>query len=371
MGENQFMGRLYMGGNRLIVSILMVIGAVWAGLFSGRPAAALPLVTRDLLELGSIAVPSRLEPRLPDETPERVLFRFDRVEDSFFFMGSTTPVRELLVVAAWPDNDRSALAAWEGEFRWRVIEHVEGISWTWEGEFEVGRGIHRVNTRETPAWALMLHVPEQRLKLGYRLWQKDGSLDEAKALLKRIAASYAPARTPEDFFAMVRARPGQLAAERRSALLAELAGHGVTLPTNGTAVEHDGTVYHFSPSWTGIDGAWLFVMTPLGTLPAGTPFGYPEHRQLPRGVSHWPDLVYFHWKEQRWQMRGMGQDYFLPPAVAPWLDARHTDTSRVYVYAVKGMAVDETPPDETGLPAYWKAVSVMPPLLAPGNLSSD
>lgn len=195
------------------LGFVLATGIVMAGLFSfAWPAAASSFAARDLLELGVIEMPSRLEPRPADETAQRVLFRFDRVVDSFFFMGSSTPFRERLVVAVSPSLDAAAIAAWDGEFRELARDRVEDIRWQRNGAFEVGSGIHRVNTRETPAWVLLLGVPEHRLRLGYMAWQKGSSLEEAKALLQRIAASYAPAMQPEDFFARVRARQERPAA---------------------------------------------------------------------------------------------------------------------------------------------------------------
>lgn len=88
--------------------VLAGLAGVVALVIVGRSIAGARLVPRDLLELGTIDVPARLEPRAEDESPERVLFRFDRVAGSITMMGSFTPILELL----WqgPPHMRTLLA---------------------------------------------------------------------------------------------------------------------------------------------------------------------------------------------------------------------------------------------------------------------
>lgn len=334
----------------------------------GRSIANAKFVARPLLELARIEAPARLESRPADETPERVLFRFDYIDDSFSMMGSSTPIRERLVVAAWAGNDSGGGGTWDREFRSLAAERVEDPAWRQEGDLEIGHGLHRVNMHETPAWVLIRTLRGQRLKFGYMVWQKDASLDEAKATLDRIAASFKPAMDVGAFFAIVRERPAKLRAERRGLLAEQLALRGVKLSVGGAPVERDGIIYHLSDTWRGTGERLFFAMAPIGTLPSG-PRPFRLHRPTPpKEVGVWPDILYFARAEGIWRMNGIGADYDLPPALAPALEARHDDPTRAYFYAVKSIAVDEVEPREFGLDRFWNAVPAMTALLSDGKL---
>lgn len=347
------------------ISVLVLIGVI-AFVIIGKSIAGARPVTQNLLELGTIEMPARLKERAPQEDPDCVLFHFDRVADSIFMIGSFTPIREQLTVAVWPGP--TLAPEWERRFRNLAVERVEDIDWRSEGEWEIGTGTHRVNTREHPATVLIRTFPDKGLMLGYMAWDKDASLDEAKATVERIAGSYKPALDRDGFFAIVRDRPGKIRAERRGFLAEQLAARGVSLEANEQPVEHDGIAYFLSPQWRHLDSAWFFAMTPIGTLPTSTrPFRH--HRPAPPdGLWSWPDIIYYVWRDGAWQRQTIDRDFTPPPALQPWIDAQLADTSRAYFFAVHGIVVDETDTGQFGLELLWQGPPAMRTLLAEGKL---
>jgi hypothetical protein len=354
-----------------VLLIILVAIVVLVALFVvGRSVANARFATRELLELGSIELPARLDPRSPDERPERVLFEYKRVVNSFLWMGSNTPYREVLAVAVWSEGGQSGPDAdWNRSFVSSAVDRTQDIAWRQDGDFQVGEGIHRVNTHETPTWVLIKRWPDRHLALGYMIWKKDASLEQAKAMVERIAASFKPKIELTAFFEIVRERPGKLLAARHEALAKQLASRNLTIAPDQPPVEQDGIAYVIQSDWHSIGGPWLFAMSPIGTLPA-TARPYRHHwPKPPEGVGHWPDLVYYSWRDgEGWVMQGLPTDYLIPEAMTPWLAARHTDKSKAYFYAVTGEAVDEIDARPIDLDQYWKALPFMAPKLADGTL---
>lgn len=352
----------------MLWSALAVVVGVVVLVLAGRSVGGGKFVARPLLELGTIGMPARLEPRRTDEAPTRVLFHFDWVADSFTLMGSHTPIRERLTIAVWPGGADGSTADREGMFRRLAIERVEDVTWRRDGAFEVGTGIHRVNTHETPAVVLLRNLPEHGLELGYMAWIKDADVEAAKTLLDKVAASYAPAMERDAFFAIVRDRPAKLRAARRAFLAEQLALHGVRLEPDGPLLERDGIVYHLALREPGLDGAWLFAMTPIGSLPASArPFRH--HRPAPPdGLRDWPGILYFVHRDGAWQKAAIDRDFLVPAAMQPWLEAQLADPSRAYFFAVHGIAVDEAETSQFGLELLWQAPPAMRSLLAEGRL---
>ena len=147
------------------------------------------MVRRDLPGLGQVDVPERLEGRQPDVSAQVATFRFDRIAGGFAFMGSTTPVRERLVVVAWGGGagDRTGAVR---EARDLVAERVEGMRWRVEGDVERGEGTYVVNTRERPSRLTLLVVESEAIVVAHRIWVEDSAPDESVGLVRRIAASF-------------------------------------------------------------------------------------------------------------------------------------------------------------------------------------
>lgn len=164
-------------------AILVLIGAWWA--FYGR---AEPLAARALPGLGHIEVPKRLEDRQPESSSGNTVFRFDRVAGGFAFMGSTTPVRERLVVVAWSGGAGGRAAA-VAEARQLVAERVEKLRWRVDGEVEHGDGTYVVNTRERESRLTLLVVEAAAIVVAHRVWVEDSGPADSIDLVRRVAAS--------------------------------------------------------------------------------------------------------------------------------------------------------------------------------------
>lgn len=164
---------------RILPTLLLALlpGCAWRG-----------ETLRALDRLGAILVPRRLEDRSPEQGQGWTLYRFDRVADSFLLMGSHTPIRERLTVLAWASGSAAPPEA-ERAFRIEAVERVESLRWRREGDLEIGEGIHRVNTHETPAWVVLHHPPGARYALGYMVWRKDAGLEEALRTARRLTSS--------------------------------------------------------------------------------------------------------------------------------------------------------------------------------------
>ncbi len=158
-----------------------------AAVFAFRLAAARRTAVRPIGEFGEITIPARLDPYAPDSGAGYILFPFDRTSNSFLMMGSNRPVMEGLVVAAW---DLSSRREAHEAVKDRVRDRTGNIAWRLEGVWEIGEGMHEVNTTSHPAIVIVRDVPEHNLTIGYFAWTKVASLDDAKRTLDAAIASY-------------------------------------------------------------------------------------------------------------------------------------------------------------------------------------
>ena len=169
-------------------SRLLLLGTVLvATVFAFRLAVARRTAVRPIGALGEITIPARLDPYAADSGTGYLLFPFDRTSNSFLMMGSNRPVMEGLVVAAWElSSSREAHEAVKD----RVRDRTSGIAWRFEGDWEVGAGVHEVNTTSHPAIVVVRDVPEHNLTIGYFAWTKISSIDDAKRIVAAAIASY-------------------------------------------------------------------------------------------------------------------------------------------------------------------------------------
>ena len=86
-----------------MIEWLAIAAIILVALFMvGRSIANAKFVARPLLELARIEVPARLESRPADETPERVLFHFDYIDDSSGRGGpAASPAGTLMIWRCW------------------------------------------------------------------------------------------------------------------------------------------------------------------------------------------------------------------------------------------------------------------------------
>lgn len=351
----------------LVILAVLVLAGVGIWLYRGHAARAYSVA--ELLELGRIEVPDRLANRGAMERAERVIFRFDRIADSFLMIGSLTPIRERLVLLAWPDgagagSDEPVLR----EFRAFAAERVQKPQWRREDAFEIAEGMHEVNNNWNESWVLLYRLPGEKLLLGYRVWRKDATLDQAKATVRRVAGSFVRAATQEAFFTAVVERPEKEAQAGRAALIQALAARGVQIELDGPLIEAANNFYILQVEGPPIEGAWFTIFHPIGSMPAVPGRLRPlwSHERA-KWLMNWPVIMFFRHGPEGWVDEWCNVAYDVPPALAALLAPRHTDSGRVYFYIVYGLRVDTTPPDRSDLDHFFRTIPEMERIFALGD----
>ena len=306
---------------------------------------------RTLNELGSVDLPARLEDRGSVENRHLARFAFDRTSNSIFMMGSNRPISEKLVLGVWEAGYRDE--TWQ-HVRSEAPERTSDIRWTHQGDYEIGDGIHEVNTSKHPAWIVLREAREKQAIAGYMLWKKNGSLDEAKRVVDGALASLTFERPIPEYLALAADRPAQLAAKRRAEFQQLLSARGLHLQLDGPVVEHDGGYYQLHSDRT--FGERFEALVPLGSLPRARRF-----RQMrpttPKGVSQWPPVCWFAWEDAAWKSEC---EYEIAPAMVERLNVRHQDRERVYFYAMCwDLPVDPERGSSFNLTSFWIALDPM------------
>jgi hypothetical protein len=191
-------------------------------------------------------------------------------------MGSSTPIRERLVIATWT-------AASHDEARREAIleaqDRVRKIDWRDAG---TGEGIHEVNTHSNPAWVIVEEDTARGWTAAYMAWKKDTSDDPAK-VHKDVAQMLAGFVVP--------AAPQRI--NRLEAAEATLAKHGVTLKLDAGPVRAaDGVICELFTSKRLDSKRVLVVLVPVGELPARQSYRHLRPA-TPRNIGNWPDLQWF------------------------------------------------------------------------------
>jgi hypothetical protein len=321
-------------------------------------------IERDLLELGQVSVPRRMESRSPDENQDRVFFYFERAELSLV-PGNLPSIGERISIATWADGmGPETSPAWEWSFRALANSQVEDLRWRSEGHLIIGEGNHRVGATIRPAWVLMHRSATEPVWIAYMTLSAGVSLDQAKAVIERIAASFKRHSTQQEFFAVVGRRP----LERRAALMGLLAEHGIDLELDAPPVTRDSTAFAYFVADPWPEGAWLQIVHFIGTLPAGPARFRQNWHNHPNFTANWPTVIYFRSREGDWLYESTLGDHWLTPALVASLAGRHTDATKVYFYATHTVAVDEAEPDNFGVEGFMRILSEMESKFAVGEL---
>ncbi len=223
------------------------------------------------------AIPRRLEKRTPVERQGYTLHRFDRVASGFQYMGSTTPIRERLVIATWTPASRDEARR---EAIFEAQDRIRKIAWR---DPNTGEGIHEVNTNTNPAWVIVEEDTARGWTAAYMAWKKDTSDDAAKVhkdVAKMLAGFVVPA-TPQRI-------------NRLEAAEATLAKQGVTLKLDAGPVRAaaDGAICELFTSKRLDSKRVLVVLVPVGELPARQSYRHLRPAP-PRKIGNWPDLQWF------------------------------------------------------------------------------
>ncbi len=238
-------------------------------------AAAGALILQGCSSRGQ-AIPRRLESRAPIERQGYKLFPFDRIASGFQYMGSSTPIRERLVIATWTPASHDEARR---EAILEVQDRVRKIAWRDAG---TGEGIHEVNTNSNPAWVIVEEDTARGWTAAYMAWKKDTSDDPAKVhkdVAKMLAGFVVPAMP---------GRPNRLEAAEET-----LAKHGVTLKLDAGPVRAaDGAICELFTSKRLDSKRVVAVLVPVGELPARQAYRHLRPA-TPRNIGNWSDLQWF------------------------------------------------------------------------------
>ena len=168
-------------------------------------------IPRSLRDLGVIELPKRLEPRGINDQPHDATFVFDHIYDSFFMMGSNTPVSEKLVlVFSIPSADPASVLSRAKT----AADRTQVTSWRQDGPYLIGEGIHEVNNAKHSAWVVIRKSDAQHVTAGYMRWQKQASLAECKATLDQALSTLRLNRPLTEYLRLAQDRPARIAKQR-------------------------------------------------------------------------------------------------------------------------------------------------------------
>lgn len=184
-----------------IAAALVLGGLVATSAAAWFGAAAKP---QPLAELGTVAVPGRLDPYAADEADDYTVFSFDHTPGSIFLMGSNRPVSEVLALAVWRADKRAA--ALEALTR-RVADRTRNIRWSPQGSGRIGEGTHEVNTSQHAARIVVREYPERQLAIGHMVWtERSLTAQQQMALVDATASSFAQRMPVADYLRLASGR---------------------------------------------------------------------------------------------------------------------------------------------------------------------
>ena len=245
------------------------------------------------------------------------------------------------------------------------VDRTNDIKWRTDGAFEIGEGLHDVNTAKHPAWLVVREVPDHNLTIAHMVWQQDASLERVRRTIMKSYASFRPGGRPEEYLAIARDRPAKLQAARDSALKAALDGRGVMLSLDMGPVVHDGVVYELHTDER--LGRLLTVLYPLGALPRAA--AYRHLRPPVKGIPNLTDVLWFGKDAEGWKRGAVGSDLLLSTAITAFVGSLHErDADRAHFYAADLHLLDDADMPAPDLDGFERAGKAMAPLLSEGRL---
>lgn len=315
-----------------------------------------------LAELGSVSVPSRLDPYPADEANGFAVFSFDHVPNSILLMGSNTPLSEVFAVSVWrPDARAAALEA----LTIRVADRTRDIRWSTQGDYRIGEGEHEVNTSRHEARIVVREYPDRQLTVGHMIWvTRSFPLRRQMELIEATVANFEQRMPVADYLRIAADRPRILTERYREALRTLLATRSVPYKLDGPVVERDGTLYdvHRDPHW----GEMVTVVHPLGALPASRYFS-TNHMTTPSNVPNWPEIVRFQWNGTEWAEEG---NVTISPRILALLNKRHRNPAHAYFYAVASTSLQpvEPRPSEFSIDHLFRSIPALDEYFKRGDL---
>lgn len=205
--------------------------------------------TRKLGDVATIEIPRKA--RLDDaylrfERASWVSFRMSRVHP--WAMGSSTPYRAYLYIAV---HAPSAAKASYDEARKEAAAEMNGGADGWKQvekneRWDIGEGRYTVNLLNEPTWRIAYRDPSRRVSVLWQVYQKDWSLDDARAAVLKMVASVKVLREPP--FAEIADRPRREANARERNVkeaMAWLAERGFTPLAAHEPVTRDGITVEY------------------------------------------------------------------------------------------------------------------------------
>lgn len=268
---------------------------------------------QEIKGFGQISVPSSLGKASLRVNSEYAIIGFNDIIDSFFWMGSNTPVRAVLIVTVLREGAKSSRPPVD-----EAGKHCEDLKWlSGAGPIRVGECMYRVNTHERKSWIVAAEDPARRVSMAYRAFQKDVSREKAVEILTTALTSYQPVANQEASFEAVddeARKEDEAGLKAEAAVLAWIARKGWPRPElQKTVVVGDISYVRWHRMQPEIDFACLVGSTPLGAEPKLDP-------HFEGGV-----LRQF---EGEWKYRGMEDWYNYTPMDA--FKDRKFDPARQY-----------------------------------------
>ena len=283
--------------------------------------------------------PARLEkPRLERDpaflrlTSERDYswYRWDTI-------GPNHPTLERLVVEVrepGPGNSKWEYYAREGvevlnfrQLRWPEETGKARLTWQTEGPLRFTEGLYTVNTMDEPSWVVLLNDPAQGISVGYRVRKKDESLEDAKRVVREVAASVKLERDRAAIFAEERDRPHKQYREAVAKLSASLQAAGLRMPRLGEVLEQGDYVLSLTED---PDGDERFVIVqPIGEKElTATPSQSREYFDTDLKTDGYTAVTWLLQADGEWQYSGGAPDEMIRV-----LAKRARRPGSAYVYA--------------------------------------
>lgn len=219
---------------------------------------------------GHVVVPSSLGSASPFVRSGYATVEFNRYfsfPDNFFWMGPTTPVREVLAMTISRAGAKPAQLAF-----YDAGNHCDEKRWLAEsGPIRVGECVYKVNTHEQKSWLVAAEDPGRRVSMAYRAFQKDVSREKAVEILSTAFSSYQPLPNQDAPFQAVDAaerKEEEAGLEYEAGVLEWIAKKGWPRPElRKTVVVGDLAYVRWHRQRPEIDFVCLVGSTPLGAEP--------------------------------------------------------------------------------------------------------
>lgn len=365
-----------MGGTGLAPMAHRLIAAV--GLLALVGLGGDRLVERPLPGIGTIALPAAMKPAHDvtayDDDPARLYYRFAD-EYGLASLGSGTAYKQLLTVSLMATTATDAdYRAWPERFSplYSTVRAEPEVA-LGAGRLRVAAGRYAQNALDEPAHVYIYAEPARRLQIAWHVVDAGLAPEAVRALLPRVAASFAVTNDQRAKFAEMAGRGARAAAAEADAVarakqaLAR-AGFGAAAP--GRPVVADGVYVE----WMDDPEPRFQLLKPLGLVRHPGPARFFPPRRADAAGRPFPFSGSIGWRtreDDAWLTTNRDDDYLPLPGIARELARRQDDpATTLYYYAttIRVALADPAAIDALGnflaeLPAVeraWQAGEIVP-----------